>query len=111
MKNAHVVQGWKLTPASSKTHYGPDKSQTIRVTKLDSGKGADGYHVQSPSGACFFVQKWDGLNPWTSQKLQGDMASAFLQHGSPTLKLLLERLRNATRVLELESQLRASFAL
>src|SRR4051812_9511894 len=110
MRNAHVVQGWKLTPASSTTLYSTDKSQTIAVKKLGSRVGADGYHVEAPSGACFFVQRWDTDNTWTAQRLEGSVASAMLRHSSPTLKLLLERLRSAARVLELESQLRASFA-
>lgn len=110
MRYAHVVQGWKLTPASCRTLYGANKSQTIKVVKLKSGKGSDGYHVESPNGACYFVCMWDTDNTWTSQKLDGEVASAHLRLGSPTLKLLLERLRSATRVLELESQLLASLA-
>lgn len=109
MRNAHAVDGWKLTPATSRTSYGPNKSQTINIAKLDAGKGADGYHVEAPSGACFFVQKWDTDGEWTAQTLEGNVASAHLRHGSPTLKLLLERLRNASRVLELQSQLRVAF--
>lgn len=106
MRNAHEVRGCKLTPAICRSTY-PDGKEVCRVAKVPKGKGADGYHVESPRGTTWYVCFWDTARTkgWTSQDLKGEVPSMHLKHSADSLKTLLEKLRSADRIRELEAQL------
>ncbi len=69
MRNGFEVHGWKVTPAVCRSTY-VGKDETMTVTKVARGKGADGYHVATPTGAAFYVQYWDDDKSWTSATRQ-----------------------------------------
>lgn len=109
MRNAHEVYGWKLTPAICRSAYDTG-TEVCTVKKVDHGKGADGYHVESPKGATWYVSYWETGHVWHSQKLVEETPSMCLRNGSRSLRALLETLRSTERMVELQRLLQTSLA-
>jgi hypothetical protein len=92
MRNTHVVEGWTLTPAISRSAYDTGH-EVCTVTKVERGRDGDGYHVESPNGMTFYVSFWDDDRSWRSQTLTGAKPCMCLAHPSSSLKDLIDKLQ------------------
>jgi len=108
LQNAHVLNGWNLTPAISRSVY-PDGKEVRSVTKVESAESADGYHAESPKGFAVFVSFWDDDSAWRWELLEGKSPRGFLRDQSASLQDLMDKLALREQIWELQSRLDSAY--